>query len=56
MAVPVARDALDHPGLTARRWTNTDAAAQARTGPWAALPTRSRTLGPARRRMRRPMD
>jgi bifunctional non-homologous end joining protein LigD len=53
VAVPVSRDALDDPELTARRWTVADAVEQARSDPWAGLlPDRGRSLGPARRRLR----
>jgi bifunctional non-homologous end joining protein LigD len=52
VAVPVSRDALDDPALTARRWTLADAVDQARTDPWAGLlPDRGRSLGPALRRL-----
>ncbi|MFJ7136712.1 non-homologous end-joining DNA ligase [Streptomyces fungicidicus] len=51
VAVPVAWEQLDDPGLHARRWTVEDAVAQARTDPWAGLPRRGRALGPARRRL-----
>ncbi|WP_330336942.1 non-homologous end-joining DNA ligase [Streptomyces sp. NBC_00557] len=51
VAVPLSWDQLDDPGLDARRWTLADAAEQARTDPWAGLPGRGRSLGPARRRL-----
>jgi bifunctional non-homologous end joining protein LigD len=49
--VPLSWDQLDDSGLDARRWTVADAAEQARTDPWAGLPGRGRSLGPARRRL-----
>ncbi|MEU2711832.1 non-homologous end-joining DNA ligase [Streptomyces sp. NPDC007205] len=51
VAVPLAWEQLDDPGLDARRWTIADALDQARTDPWAGLPNRGRGLGPARRRL-----
>ncbi|MGC0373686.1 non-homologous end-joining DNA ligase [Streptomyces sp. SAI-229] len=51
VAVPVSWDQLDDPDLHARRWTVADAVEQARTDPWAGLPGRGRSLGPARRRL-----
>ncbi|MEW2155000.1 non-homologous end-joining DNA ligase [Streptomyces sp. NPDC007189] len=51
VAVPLSWDQLDDSGLDARRWTIADAAEQARTDPWAGLPGRGRSLGPARRRL-----
>jgi bifunctional non-homologous end joining protein LigD len=51
VAVPLSWDQLDDSGLDARRWTVADAAEQARTDPWAGLPGRGRSLGPARRRL-----
>ncbi|MGV4984469.1 non-homologous end-joining DNA ligase [Streptomyces sp. NRAIS4] len=51
VAVPLAWDQLDDPGLDARRWTIADAVEQARTDPWGGLPGRGRALGPARRRL-----
>ncbi|GGR74922.1 hypothetical protein GCM10010236_31970 [Streptomyces eurythermus] len=42
---------VDDPGLGARRWTLAGAVEQARTEPWAGLPRRGRSLGPARRRL-----
>ncbi|MEV5872846.1 non-homologous end-joining DNA ligase [Streptomyces sp. NPDC052101] len=51
VAVPLAWEQLDDPGLDARRWTIADAADQARTDLWAGLPSRGRSLGPARRRL-----
>ncbi|MFI9250282.1 non-homologous end-joining DNA ligase [Streptomyces sp. NPDC053069] len=51
VAVPLAWEQLDDPGLDARRWTIADALDQARTDPWAGLASRGRGLGPARRRL-----
>lgn len=51
VAVPLTWEQLDDPGLDARRWTIADAVDQARTDPWAGLPVRGRSLGPARRRL-----
>ncbi|MET7431188.1 MULTISPECIES: non-homologous end-joining DNA ligase [Streptomyces] len=51
VAVPLTWEQLDDPGLDARRWTIADAVEQARTDPWAGLPARGRSLGPARRRL-----
>ncbi|WP_030856382.1 non-homologous end-joining DNA ligase [Streptomyces sp. NRRL S-37] len=51
VAVPVSWDQLGDPDLHARRWTVADAVEQARTDPWAGLPGRGRSLGPARRRL-----
>ncbi|WP_329137853.1 non-homologous end-joining DNA ligase [Streptomyces sp. NBC_01476] len=52
VAAPVSREALDDPELGARRWTLANALEQARTDPWAGLPARGRSLGPAGRRLR----
>ncbi|MEV8524337.1 non-homologous end-joining DNA ligase [Streptomyces sp. NPDC052000] len=51
VATPLAWEQLDDPALSARRWTITDAADQARTDPWSELPRRGRSLGPARRKL-----
>ncbi|MEW2295424.1 non-homologous end-joining DNA ligase [Streptomyces sp. NPDC006743] len=51
VAVPLSWDQLDDPALGPRRWTIDDAADQARTRPWADVPGRGRSLGPARRRL-----
>ncbi|MEV4336494.1 ATP-dependent DNA ligase [Streptomyces sp. NPDC049590] len=51
VAVPLAWKQVDEPVLDARRWTLADAVDQARTEPWAGLPRRGRSLGPARRRL-----
>ncbi|POX61475.1 ATP-dependent DNA ligase [Streptomyces sp. Ru62] len=51
VAVPLTWEQLDDPGLDARRWTLADAVDQARSDPWAGLPARGRSLGPARRRL-----
>lgn len=51
VAVPLAWEQLDDPGLDARHWTIADALDQARSDPWAGLPNRGRGLGPARRRL-----
>ncbi|MFF8904905.1 non-homologous end-joining DNA ligase [Streptomyces olivaceoviridis] len=51
VAVPLTWEQLAAPGLDARRWTIADAVDQARTDPWAGLPARGRSLGPARRRL-----
>ncbi|MFE6170777.1 non-homologous end-joining DNA ligase [Streptomyces sp. NPDC056464] len=51
VATPLTWDELDDPDLDARRWTIADAVEQARTDPWAGLMGRSRSLGPARRRL-----
>ncbi|MEV5318740.1 non-homologous end-joining DNA ligase [Streptomyces sp. NPDC052687] len=51
VAVPVTWDQLDAPDFGPRRWTIADAADQARTHPWADVPSRGRALGPARRRL-----
>ncbi|MGW5242993.1 non-homologous end-joining DNA ligase [Streptomyces sp. NPDC004129] len=52
VATPLTWEQLDDPDVHARRWTIADAADQARTDPWADLPRRGRSLGPARRRLR----
>ncbi|MEU6228998.1 non-homologous end-joining DNA ligase [Streptomyces sp. NPDC047042] len=54
VAVPIGRDQLDDPELTARRWTIADAVEQARSDPWGGLMGRGRALGPARRRLDSP--
>jgi bifunctional non-homologous end joining protein LigD len=51
VAVHLAWKQVDDPEPGARRWTLADAVEQARTGPWAGLPRRGRSLGPARRRL-----
>ncbi|MGW1808967.1 non-homologous end-joining DNA ligase [Streptomyces sp. NPDC002078] len=51
VAVPLAWEQLDDPGLDARRWTIADAVDQAGTDPWSGPPGRGRALGPARRRL-----
>ncbi|MDQ0384337.1 bifunctional non-homologous end joining protein LigD [Streptomyces sp. DSM 42143] len=51
VATPFSWDQLDDPALHARRWTIADAVDQARTRPWAEITGRSRSLGPARRRL-----
>ncbi|MFE5814305.1 non-homologous end-joining DNA ligase [Streptomyces sp. NPDC056479] len=51
VATPLTWDELDDPDLDAARWTIADAVEQARTDPWAGLMGRSRSLGPARRRL-----
>jgi bifunctional non-homologous end joining protein LigD len=51
VATPLSWDQLDAPDVDARRWTVADAMEQARTDPWADLPARGRSLGPARRRL-----
>ncbi|MET8561885.1 non-homologous end-joining DNA ligase [Streptomyces flaveolus] len=51
VAVPLTWEQLDDQGLDARRWSIADAVDQARTDPWAGLPARGRSLGPARRRL-----
>jgi bifunctional non-homologous end joining protein LigD len=51
VAMPIARDELDDPDLTARRWTLADAAERARADPWSAGPARPRLLRAARRRL-----
>ncbi|MFE9922648.1 non-homologous end-joining DNA ligase [Streptomyces sp. NPDC005774] len=51
VATPLSWGRLDDPELHARRWTVADALDQLRTDPWAGLPRRGRTLGPARRRL-----
>jgi bifunctional non-homologous end joining protein LigD len=51
VATPLAWTQLDDPGLDARRWSIADAVEQARTNPWAGVPTKGRALGPARRRL-----
>ncbi|MBZ9641700.1 non-homologous end-joining DNA ligase [Streptomyces sp. PSKA30] len=51
VAVPVTWDQLDEPDFGPRRWTIADAVDQARTNPWADMPSRGRALGPARRRL-----
>ncbi|MEV8564861.1 non-homologous end-joining DNA ligase [Streptomyces sp. NPDC051322] len=56
VAAPLTWEALDEPGLTARRWSLTevgDVLEQARSKPWAGLLAHGRTLGPARRRLSR---
>jgi bifunctional non-homologous end joining protein LigD len=52
VAAPLAREALDDPELTARRWTVADAVGYAATDPWSFLPARGRAVEPARRRLR----
>lgn len=52
VAMPLARDELDDPELTARRWTVTTAAERAGRTPWGDTP-RGRSLRPARRRLTR---
>jgi bifunctional non-homologous end joining protein LigD len=51
VATPITWAQLDNPDLSARRWTIADAVEQARTDPWAGVMSRSRALGPARRRL-----
>lgn len=51
VATPVSWDQLADPDTHARRWTVRDALEQARTRPWSGIPTRGRSLGPARRRL-----
>ena len=51
VAAPLTWDQLDDHDVHARRWTIADAVEQARTKPWADLPGRARSLGPARRRL-----
>ncbi|MEU0039547.1 non-homologous end-joining DNA ligase [Streptomyces sp. NPDC006333] len=51
VAVPISWAQLDDPQLNARRWTIADALEQANSDPWADLPARGRSLGPARRRL-----
>ncbi|MFF3909915.1 non-homologous end-joining DNA ligase [Streptomyces sp. NPDC001848] len=51
VATPLSWGQLDDPDLNARRWTIADAVDQARTDPWADVPSRGRSLGPARRRL-----
>ncbi|OQR62742.1 ATP-dependent DNA ligase [Streptomyces maremycinicus] len=51
VAMPVSWEQLGDPELGPRRWTIADAAEQAHTRPWSALPARGRALGPARRRL-----
>ncbi|MEU7427714.1 non-homologous end-joining DNA ligase [Streptomyces sp. NPDC040750] len=51
VAVPLAWEQVDDPGVDARHWTIADAVDQARTDPWAGLPGRGRSLKAARRRL-----
>ncbi|AKJ09645.1 ATP-dependent DNA ligase [Streptomyces incarnatus] len=51
VAVPLAWEQVDDPGIDARHWTIADAVDQAHTNPWAGLPGRGRSLEPARRRL-----
>lgn len=51
VAMPLAREELDDPALTARRWTIATAGERARKDPWSDAPRRGRSLGPARRRL-----
>ncbi|MGX1273300.1 non-homologous end-joining DNA ligase [Streptomyces phaeoluteigriseus] len=51
VAMPIAWEQLDDPGLGPRRWTIADAVEQARTAPWSGVSNRGRALGPARRRL-----
>ncbi|MEW1778772.1 ATP-dependent DNA ligase [Streptomyces sp. NPDC086777] len=51
VAVPITWDQLADPALDARRWTVADAVDQDRSTPWADIPARGRSLGPARRRL-----
>ncbi|MDH6213283.1 non-homologous end-joining DNA ligase [Streptomyces pseudovenezuelae] len=51
VATPLAWTQLDDPGLSARRWTISDAVEQARTDPWGGIMRMRRALGPARRRL-----
>nr|WSW70846.1 non-homologous end-joining DNA ligase [Streptomyces sp. NBC_00995] len=52
VAVPLAWDELDAPGLTARRWTVTDLGDRLDVDPWAGLARRARGLSAATRRLR----
>jgi bifunctional non-homologous end joining protein LigD len=51
VAMPLAREELDDPELTARRWTIATAAERARADPWSDAPRRGRSVRPARRRL-----
>ncbi|MER6737995.1 non-homologous end-joining DNA ligase [Streptomyces puniciscabiei] len=51
VAVPLAWEQVDDPGIDARHWTIADAVDQAHTNPWAGLPSRGRSLESARRRL-----
>ncbi|MEU6770762.1 non-homologous end-joining DNA ligase [Streptomyces sp. NPDC046759] len=51
VAVPLAWEQVDDPGTDARRWTIGDAVDQARTDPWAGVPSRGRSLRAARSRL-----
>ncbi|MEU3187864.1 non-homologous end-joining DNA ligase [Streptomyces sp. NPDC006923] len=51
VATPMSWDQLKDPEVTARRWTVANVLEQARTRPWAGVPSRGRALGPARRRL-----
>ncbi|MGV9248290.1 non-homologous end-joining DNA ligase [Streptomyces sp. NPDC003710] len=51
VAAPLTWDQLDDHDVHARRWTIADAVELARAEPWADLPRRARSLGPARRRL-----
>ncbi|AXK34008.1 ATP-dependent DNA ligase [Streptomyces armeniacus] len=50
VAMPLARDELDDPGLGARRWTVSTAGDRATKSPWSGAP-RPRSLRRARRRL-----
>ncbi|MET4921378.1 non-homologous end-joining DNA ligase [Streptomyces sp. PSRA5] len=51
VATPISWDQVKDPAVTARRWTVGDVLEQARTRPWSDVPTRGRSLAPARRRL-----
>ncbi|MET9494785.1 non-homologous end-joining DNA ligase [Streptomyces sp. NPDC006552] len=52
VAVPVAWDELDDPGLDARRWTVTDLGDRLDTDPWAGLARHAGGVSAAERRLR----
>ncbi|GAA3150343.1 hypothetical protein GCM10017687_79890 [Streptomyces echinatus] len=51
VAVPLTWEQVDDPGVDARRWTLSDAVDPARTGPWAGVPSRGRSLKGPRSRL-----
>lgn len=54
VAAPISREQLDDPQLTAQSWSLKDVEGvreQMRAHPWAEVPSRGRSLGPARKRL-----
>ncbi|HEY9329284.1 MAG TPA: hypothetical protein VIS09_13805 [Streptomyces sp.] len=54
VAVPLDRDELDDPEVTARRWTVTDLGDRLEKDPWEGLARRGRGVTAANRRLRGP--